>query len=190
MPVSPNWCRQRCSPRDPLGASSLACNDGLVCNPWRGSCVTSDMIPTTGGLVGDRCASNADCRSGFCETEVDSAGNETGYIEGICSAFAVTPSPSDYTAGAMIPQGDCPDGSAPAPIPMANLAGVLNGCFPLCTTAADCRPGYTCFRGPDPSNPTYANGTCFPLACDIPGMDCPTGYQCDTTVLPTRCVPM
>jgi hypothetical protein len=170
--------RSHCGPAcdaSPAGGE-LACNEGLACNTHNLACLDPGAIGM-GAENGSPCTTGTDCESGLCLPEIDPSGHPTGYIDGICASFGTQVAASEWVAGGPTPRGNCAEGSV-LTTSSGSVEGDLEVCLPECTDASDCRPGYDCARG---APPMYTTGYCLPVICDVPGMECPTGYSCQVS---------
>lgn len=173
------YCTPICYPagREPPGYPP--CGTGLVCDPYVGACVTT---PTTGLDDGAPCRDGVECRGGGCYLETSYVtGASTGFLDGMCVSYGIIPGPEEYVDGRPIPQGSCPDGSAPMPI-YGDYQGDLTVCYPTCLGDADCRSGYACTHL-EGTPPRFMTGLCLPIDCA--GAPCPAGTTCGADPDPT-----
>jgi len=108
-------------------------HDGAA--PTREHLAIQDQAPSTPRPIGSACARDSDCQHNHCLIQRGAGVFPDGY----CSK-------------------DCDPITAPCPAG-ASCAGTVDGdCFKICTTAADCRTGYSCKEGPGGGPPQI----CFP----------------------------
>jgi hypothetical protein len=123
--------------------SNTQCPGTTTCNLYSGFCE-----PTTGGVDGAACTTDADCASGICDTQGDT-GNPKGTCRSQCNP-SVTNS--------------CPSGGVCFDYGTAGNPGVYGLCWDGCTSSSQCRAGYSCF------NVGGGVGACF--------ADCTADSQC------------
>jgi hypothetical protein len=174
--TTPPYCAPVCYPSARLPSGYPSCIAGLVCDPYTGTCVASANAGLDDGAP---CNDATECRGGECLLDTDYPSQmPTGFLGGMCVSYGVVPSPSAYRAGAPLPQGSCPDGSAVPPTSAGAAYGDLGLCLPTCASPSDCRAGYTCTHLE--GGGMLANGLCLPIDCST-GAPCPTGTACSSS---------
>lgn len=172
-------CTPSCWPDDRLPEGTPACVADRECNEWRTRCVPPAELPTGRGENGAPCETDADCLSEWCLEEIDpDTGAATGYIGGTCVSFGTQPPDEEFVPGEPMPRSNCVEGSIVVPRQNSVQAGDWVICWDECASAADCRPGYQCFRGVSSTGPAHSTGACWPVFCSMEGMECPPGYAC------------
>jgi len=165
----------------PVCGSDEQCGDGAQCNPFTGEC-TTEPVPDIGAVTGETCANDDACRSGACITEVDDAGQPSGWVGGYCISNCILPpgyNTNSFFEGDALPSGSCPGDTVCLPRTFrAASRGDLGACYDQCTGDGDCRQGYTCLQEfrVGMGSASYSNGVCVPGNCMEDG--CPTGYGC------------
>jgi hypothetical protein len=160
----------------PMCATDAECGGTSQCDPYTSRCVPHGMVNTVGAVTGAACTGNADCRSGNCRLPMENGGI-TGFLGGYCESLCRIPAgfnTSNYFSGDTLPLGTC-TGNAVC-VPGGNALGEndLGVCLQACTSATDCRPGYTCTQTIQMH--TFTNGYCVPMDCLH--MNCPSGSTC------------
>ena len=168
-PVTSGLCVAVC-------ATDAECGGTSQCDAYTGRCVPHGMVGTAGALTGDACTGAAACRSGDCRLATEN-GTATGYVQGYCQSLCRLPAgynTSNFFSGDTLPAAGCV-GDAVC-IPGGNALGLndLGVCLRSCTSAGDCRAGYTCAQ--TQQGHTFTNGFCIPFDCATQA--CPAGSTC------------
>ena len=151
----------------------------MACNQWSRECgAPVDMTRADNGAP---CAAALECRSTRCTREINSDGNPTGSLGGICYSLCTVPENAAY-AGATIPRANCPMGSV-CPRDTTTMPGGVGLCRVECTTNDNCRPGFICVHPARSASDTtpYTNGYCAAMNCRYMTQMCPSFATCTTT---------
>jgi hypothetical protein len=151
----------------------------MACNQWSREC--GRPVDTTRAENGAPCNTALECRSERCTREVNSEGNPTGSLGGICYSLCTVLENSEYV-GANIPRANCPMGSV-CPRDSSTMPGGVGLCRVECTTNDNCRPGFICVHpARSAGDPTpYVNGYCAAMNCRYMTQTCPAFATCTTT---------
>ena len=140
------------------GGTCVECTQDYHCSGSTCDKTTWTCAPKSAGDVGAACAADAECQmGGFCITEKDTSGNDTGFIGGYCSQDCTSSKYCDSYSASCIQVSSSPAKSE---------------CLLDCVTDSECRAEYICVS-------VGSSGECYPR-CDNPGFSCATGYVCQT----------